>query len=181
MTSGKLEGGDYRCPHCKEKLDGYASIGHDAVPQPGSLTVCGYCGCIGEYTDNSIKIFTAAQLDQLDPETRAMLVKTRNITREHAKKSFPPGYYRDAEAMRAAAVRWVQEHPCAQVTFNRIEDRLLYIGSLNEKGISLLACNEHAAALLRYMDKASGGRGTILQARSVLEVVFGAAGSAPSA
>lgn len=56
----------HRCPHCRKKLDGYTSVGEpDAVPEPGALSICGYCGTFGVYVEGGIDRLLAKDFDSL--------------------------------------------------------------------------------------------------------------------
>ena len=41
-----------RCPHCRKKLDGAFEVGGEGRPEPGNISLCGYCGNWSIYGKN---------------------------------------------------------------------------------------------------------------------------------
>jgi hypothetical protein len=165
------------CPACKYVFDAFTAIGHDNSPAPGSFTVCIGCGAVlafreGEGFDVVPEEVVAAQPEETRSYLRYLSWASKVLRSVPKGAPFPPAYYLDAEVMLVAGRRWMREHPCAHVTFNQVEDHIMYIGALDEKGIDLLACSDDARDLLAFMDKACGNRGTVAQARAALSKLF---------
>ena len=178
-------GDGYRCPHCKKLLDGFTALDkEDAKPEPGSLSVCMYCSALMQFVEGGLAHLAAAEFDALPADTRSQLSRTQEAARymraQRDKPGLPPAYYRDVETMYQAADKWIREHPCAALSFHQLDERVMYIGALDAHGINLLACNDPARDLLRAMDLSVNQRGTVFQARTVLEFLLAPPGGAES-
>ena len=63
---------DATCPGCGKHVDGaLASTVRSPAPKPGDLTVCGYCGVAGVFTDDlQIRALTQDEFVDLPAQTK---------------------------------------------------------------------------------------------------------------
>ena len=163
----------YQCPHCGTDIDNFTSAvsDDDARPRSGAITVCDVCAAVAVFVEGGLAPLSEAALADLPSDAQALISTARQAVKKESAP-FPPGYVAAVYQMRRAAKAWTLAHPCAQLNFERLPDDVLIIGGLNEANINRIACNEPARELLRVMDKATNGQGTVLQARAALETLF---------
>jgi hypothetical protein len=84
-------------------------------------------------------------------------------------------YQRDVQSMIAAANAWRCQHPTAPLVFVPlgVPASTVIMADLDESVIDRTAGTSHTLELLRAMDAACEHRGTIMQAETCLELVFG--------
>jgi hypothetical protein len=98
----------------------------------------------------------------------------------------PPEYFADAHKMDDAARAWFKAHPFAEPRFRirefendmkrragrPLHENVAVAAPLDESVIAQVAANEDGKALLRAMDAATGGRGTYMQAKALIELAM---------
>lgn len=74
-------GTDYRlaaspCLHCGRELNGAASVGEDAAPEPGAATVCFFCGNIMVFADDlTLRNLTDAEAREIAGDRRVLAIQ----------------------------------------------------------------------------------------------------------
>ncbi len=70
--------GEDHCPSCKKLLDAATSLEEGAVPNPGDISVCIYCGEFLLYGDDmALEILPKVIWDQLETELKIQLIGIR--------------------------------------------------------------------------------------------------------
>lgn len=83
----------------------------------------------------------------------------------------PAGYIRCMEQMARLIPQWI-EAQCQERTLDlqwHRWDKVVFAGGLGEETAKYLAASPDAMALLHHLDEVTGGEGTLLQAKVVLE------------
>ena len=75
--------GEVTCPKCKSKLDGATSLSGES-PEPGSLSVCMYCGSFLKFHDKPpwLRFASDEDINSLDEENRTVLEVIRELVLE---------------------------------------------------------------------------------------------------
>lgn len=89
IDSGKLDKAP-ECKDCHKTLDGFTGD-FEARPTDGDISICAYCGSIGEYASgcSEIKPLTVEELKQLrddDPKMWKQLMSYKHIADSVRKK-----------------------------------------------------------------------------------------------
>lgn len=176
----------FACPSCKKEMDAISSR-DGRKPEPGDLSICLYCGAFLRFLEgHKMEPLPPADFNALPAEQqRAMNYHAwcaRILSSVPKDAPFPPSYYLSCEIMALAARHWLAKNPCVQLTWQKWPKEIAYIGSLSDEPVvEMLACNDHARELLRFMNNAVEGQGTALMARAVLDVLLPGAGHAGGA
>lgn len=158
----------FSCPFCGHKLEATTGLGGAEVPDDGSLSICLYCGGVGQFVDQARRVvpFDLSTLDA-DPEERARIEQIRDRIREgyaamkdkeppaaggnrherrarkaKSKREFPPGYIRIVERLGADLGAWIKA------------GREPPLFALPDKAIMLAASLEHVGARVVRNDAA---------------------------
>lgn len=69
------------CTNCGAKLDAVsATDGSDYAPEPGSLSICAYCGTIAIFEDNmSLRPMTSKEIDELSNDVQSEIIRISNL------------------------------------------------------------------------------------------------------
>jgi hypothetical protein len=73
------------CPACGEELDGATEVTNDgrAVPRPGDLSMCWYCGAILTFDDDTmLRLATDADMTNLPPGVAEIITNMSAIQRD---------------------------------------------------------------------------------------------------
>jgi DNA-directed RNA polymerase subunit RPC12/RpoP len=78
----------HKCSNCGSKLDGASGIDHRHAPEPGNLSVCGYCGHLRAYAEDlSLRELTSEEMRDVmrDPELSGQILRLRRAIRAAQK------------------------------------------------------------------------------------------------
>lgn len=76
------------CPSCHEEVEMSTSIDSDAVPKPGDISLCAYCGSVNMFSDDMALIELPKVLfDTFDEETQNMILVAQQVIRENVLKN----------------------------------------------------------------------------------------------
>jgi hypothetical protein len=72
------------CCGCGSKLDAASTAdGSDYTPEPGSLSICAYCGVVSIFEDDmSLKPMTLKEIDDLPFKIRSEVMKMSNFIKQ---------------------------------------------------------------------------------------------------
>jgi len=77
-----------RCPRCGHKLDRASGVNSGSAPATGDLSVCIQCGELLIFLEDlRIRSLSPAEFEELEIETKALLVKTQLVMRA-ARRTF---------------------------------------------------------------------------------------------
>ena len=82
MNSGQISN-TVKCIKCGSDLDGFTSVGEEAQPADGDISICFYCASIGKYVDNVTKLEALSETElekikQDEPEAYIQLMRISN-------------------------------------------------------------------------------------------------------
>jgi len=74
---------DNTCPCCSRDINAASSIDGDHRPEPGDVSICGYCGAILEFnTDLSLKVASTDTLREVPDEALTHLLRIQKLIEE---------------------------------------------------------------------------------------------------
>lgn len=71
------------CPSCGHEVDVSTSVQEDAVPNPGDISLCAYCGSINMFSSDMALIELPKVLfDTFDEDTKRAVLVAQEIVRQ---------------------------------------------------------------------------------------------------
>jgi hypothetical protein len=133
--------------------------------------VCVYCGEIGVFTaELRLRALRSGELEALPKDMQKQLRKARQLVGRE-RPPMPAGYSACCDRIAKLIPEWI-ERQCMTRTLDlqwHRWDKTVFAGSMDGERAKYLAASPDAVELLHYLDEKTGGQGTLLMAKVVLE------------